>query len=92
MQASKALFKIVSLTLAVTFIVACSKEAKKTRFLAEADSYFKTGDYDKAKVEYLNVLRLDNQNTTAFRQIGVIWFEQGAPLRDHRSVFSLQFL
>ena len=59
MQTSKILFRIVTLTLAATLITACSKETKKTRFLAEADNYFKAGDYDKAKVSYLNVLQLD---------------------------------
>lgn len=54
---------------------------KKARILERADRYFKSGEYDKAKIEYLNVLRLDNQNVTAFRQVGIIWSEQGAPLR-----------
>jgi tetratricopeptide (TPR) repeat protein len=81
MQTSKTLFRIVSLTLAATAIVACSKEAKKTRFLAEADSYFKAGDYDKAKVSYLNVVRLDPQNALSFERIGAMWLEDAAPLR-----------
>ncbi len=81
MQTSKTLFRIVSLTLAATAIVACSKEAKKTRFLAEADSYFKAGDYDKAKVSYLNVARLDPQNALSFERIGAMWLEDAAPLR-----------
>ena len=81
MQTSKTLFRIVTLTLAATALVACSKEAKKTRFLAEADSYFKTGDYDKAKVSYLNVVRLDPQNALAFERIGAMWLEGGSPLR-----------
>ena len=81
MQTSKALFRIVTLTLAATLITACSKEAKKTRFLAEADNYFKAGDYDKAKVSYLNVLRLDPQNALAFERIGAMWLEGGSPLR-----------
>src|SRR6266852_4000884 len=59
----------------------CFAGPKKARVLERADSYFKAGEYDKAKVEYLNLLRLDNQNVTAFRQIGFIWFEQGVPLR-----------
>jgi tetratricopeptide (TPR) repeat protein len=75
------LFRIVTLTLAATLITACSKEAKKTRFLAEADNYFKTGNYDKAKVTYLNALRLDPQNALAFERIGTMWLEDGAPLR-----------
>jgi len=81
MQTSKTLFRIVSLALAATFIIACSKEAKKTRFLAEADSYFKASNYDKAKVSYLNVVRLDPQNALAFERIGTIWLQDGSPLR-----------
>jgi len=81
MQTSKTLFRIVSLALAATFIIACSKEAKKTRFLAEADSYFKASNYDKAKVSYLNVVCLDPQNALAFERIGAMWLEDGSPLR-----------
>ena len=81
MQTSKMLFRIVTLTLAAALIASCSKEAKKTRFLAEADSYFKAGNYDKAKVSYLNVVRLDPQNALAFERIGTMWLEDGSPLR-----------
>ena len=81
MQTSKILFRIVTLTLAATLITACSKEARKTRFLAEADGYFKAGNYDKAKVSYLNVVRLDPQNALAFERIGAMWLEGGSPLR-----------
>jgi len=59
----------------------CSPAARKARALERADRYFKAGDYDKAKIEYMNVLRLDHQNAMAFQQLGVIWFEEGAPLR-----------
>jgi tetratricopeptide (TPR) repeat protein len=81
MQTSKILFRIVTLALVATLVAACSKEAKKTRFLAEADNYFKAGDYDKAKVSYLNVVRLDPQNALAFERIGAIWLDDAAPLR-----------
>src|SRR4029077_4479426 len=81
MQTSRLLFRVVTLTLAVTLIAGCSKEAKKTRFLAEADTYFKTGDYDKAKVSYLNVVSLNPQNALAFERIGTMWLEDGSPLR-----------
>ena len=81
MQTSKTLFRIVTLTFAATLMVACSKEAKKTRFLAEADDYFKAGDYDNAKVSYLNVVSLDPQNALALERIGTMWLEDGAPLR-----------
>src|SRR5882757_8270825 len=81
MQTSKALLRIITFTLATTLIIGCSKEPKKTRFLADADTYFKAGDYDKAKVSYLNVVRLDPQNALAFERIGTMWLEDGAPLR-----------
>jgi len=81
MQTSKALLRIVTLTLATTLIIGCSKEAKKTRLLAEAENYFKAGNYDKAKVSYLNVAQLDPQNALAFERIGAMWLEDGAPLR-----------
>jgi tetratricopeptide (TPR) repeat protein len=78
---TKILFRIVTLTLAIFLVTACSKEARKTRLLGEADSYFKAGNYDKAKVTYLNVIRLDPQNALAFERIGAMWQEDSAPLR-----------
>ncbi len=81
MQTSKTLFRIITLAFAATLIVACSKEAKKTRFLAEADKYFQAGDYDKAKVSYLNVIQLDPQNALAFERVGEMWLDDWAPIR-----------
>jgi tetratricopeptide (TPR) repeat protein len=81
MQTSKTLFRIITLAFAATLIVACSKEAKKTRFLAEADKYFNAGDYDKAKVSYLNVIQLDPQNALAFERVGEMWLDDWAPIR-----------
>ena len=81
MQISKILCRIVTVILAVTLITGCSKEAKKARLLGEADNYFKAGNYDKAKLAYLNVLRLDPQNALAFERIGAMWQDDGAPLR-----------
>jgi tetratricopeptide (TPR) repeat protein len=72
---------MVTLVLAVTLITACSKETRKARLLAEADNYFKAGNYDKAKLSYLNVLQLDPANAPAFERIGAMWLEEGAPLR-----------
>jgi tetratricopeptide (TPR) repeat protein len=78
---TKILFRIVTLTLAIFLVTACSKEVRKARLLRQGDSYFKAGDYDKAKVSYLNLLRSDQQNVTAFQQLGFIWFEQDDPFR-----------
>src|SRR5207244_1906040 len=81
MQTSKISFKIVTLILAATIITACTKESKKARLLAEANNYFKAGNYDKAKLSYLNVLRLDPANGVAFERIGAMWQDDGGPLR-----------
>jgi tetratricopeptide (TPR) repeat protein len=78
---SKISFRIVMLVLAAILIAACSKEARKARLLGEADNYFKAGNYDKAKLTYLNLLRLDSQNALAFERIGAMWLEDAAPLR-----------
>jgi tetratricopeptide (TPR) repeat protein len=78
---TRTLFRIVTITLAIFIGTACSKEARKTRLLGEGDSYFKAGNYDKAKVTYLNVIRLDPQNALSFERIGTMWQEDDAPLR-----------
>jgi tetratricopeptide (TPR) repeat protein len=77
----KILFKIVPLILSILLVTACSKEARKSRLLGEADDYFKAGNYDKAKLTYLNALQLDPQNALAFERIGAMWQDDGAPLR-----------
>ena len=81
MQTPTFLARVVALTLAVTLTAGCSKEGKKTRLLSEADNYFKAGDYDKAKVSYLNVVQLDPQNALAFERIGEMWLDDWAPIR-----------
>src|SRR6185295_15171176 len=81
MQISNISFKILTLIFAATLITACTKEARKARLLGEADNYFKAGNYDKAKLAYLNALRLDPQNGLAFERIGAMWQDDGAPLR-----------
>ena len=80
MQTRK-LLGILTLTLTVVLVTGCSKEAKKARLLRQADGYFKAGNYDKAKVAYLNVILLDPQNALAFERIGAMWQEDSAPLR-----------
>jgi len=73
--------RIVTIALAVVLVTGCSKHAQKARLLHDADTYFKAGNYDKAKVSYLNVLRLDPQNAIAFERIGAMWQDDAAPLR-----------
>jgi tetratricopeptide (TPR) repeat protein len=72
---------IVALVLSASLLCSCSAGFKKTRALYRADHDFKAGDYDRARIEYLNVLRLDHGNHTAINRLGVIYFEGGSPVR-----------
>jgi tetratricopeptide (TPR) repeat protein len=59
----------------------CSKAAKEARYFKEAEAAFKSGAYDKAKIDYVKVIQLNNRNAVAFARVGQIWLEEGAPLR-----------
>jgi tetratricopeptide (TPR) repeat protein len=54
---------------------------KKSRYLARAEHYFKAGEYDQAKIEYLKVLRVDSANAVAYARCGAMWEDEGVPLR-----------
>lgn len=75
------ILKSTAVLLAAITLAGCSAGAKKAGILGRADRYFQAGEYDKAKIEYLNLLRLENQNVKALQQLGLIWFEEGAPIR-----------
>jgi tetratricopeptide (TPR) repeat protein len=85
---TKILFRIVTLILAVTLIAGCTREARKNRLLGEADRYFQAGDYDKAKLAYMNVLKLDRQNALAFERLGAMWQDDASPL--HAGAFLIK--
>lgn len=62
-------------------LASCSVEARKARHLAHGEDYFKSGDYEKAKIEYVKLLLVDPRNELAYERLGFIWTEEGAPLR-----------
>src|SRR5206468_12231407 len=68
-----AILTVVAACLAIALMGGCSPADRKARTLQRADHYFKAGDYDKARTEYLNVLRLDFTDRTAIKQLGIIW-------------------
>ncbi len=55
----------------------CSPAAKKARTLADANRYFDSGQYEKAEIEYLNVLQIERLNPQAIGRLGIIYFDQG---------------
>jgi tetratricopeptide (TPR) repeat protein len=78
-------FSAVTVVLAaIVLLGGCHRiEAEKTRLLQRGDHYFSALEYDKAKIEYLALLRLDPQRSdlTALKRLGFIWLEEGAPLQ-----------
>lgn len=76
-----AIVTVIAAVLAIGLMGGCAPAARRARTLERADRYFKAGDYDKARTEYLNVLQSDRTNRTAIKQLGIIWLEGGAPLR-----------
>jgi tetratricopeptide (TPR) repeat protein len=73
--------KVVVLLLSFALLSGCSGGVKKTRIRERADNYFKQQDYEKAKIEYLNLLRVESQSPHALQQLGLIWMKLGAPLQ-----------
>src|SRR5437016_4130863 len=69
------------LAVVATTIVSCTPAAKKARYAKRGEEYFKAGEYDKAKIEYLNVLKVDQRDANAYGRIGAMWLDEGAPLR-----------
>lgn len=55
----------------------CSRDAKKSGLLQKADRYFASGDYDKAEIEYKNVLQLGGIDPEAVGRLGIIYYDQG---------------
>lgn len=70
-------FPLVMILVASAFLSACSREARVKRAEARADAYFEAGEYDKARVEYLNVLRGDRENTNAVFHLAQIHWRRG---------------
>ena len=80
-QHRKRALGVLGLFLLTIAAVGCSADARKSRALARANDYFASGERDKAKIEYLSVLKTDPSSAVAVERLGAIWYEQGAPLR-----------
>ena len=51
----------------------CTAASKKARLTDRAEKYFKAGEYDNAKIEYLNVIKIDQGDANAYARIGAMW-------------------
>src|SRR6266446_3005870 len=71
-------FRLVFLLLPLLLLGAgCTKQARKERHLKKANQYFDAGDFKRAELEYLNVLRLDRTNTLVVTRLSTIYYDQG---------------
>src|SRR6476660_7443342 len=52
----------------------CTKRAKANRHLQRANNYFSANQFDRAEIEYLNVMRLEPTNTVAIRNLAEIYY------------------
>src|SRR5437660_12601939 len=75
------ILRVIAILVMVLVTSSCTSEMKKSRYLARAERYFKAGEYDQAKIEYLKVLQIDSGNAVAYARCGAMWADEGAPLR-----------
>src|SRR5207245_8532680 len=75
------IIRLTAILVLVLVTCSCTSEIKKSRYLARAERYFKAGEYDEAKIEYLKVLRIDTGNAVAYARCGAMWADEGVPLR-----------
>ena len=68
------LLAVVALALAGT---GCTAKMKKAWHESRADKFYAKGEFDKAEIEYLRVLRDDNENAKAFSRLSEIYYQQG---------------
>jgi tetratricopeptide (TPR) repeat protein len=55
----------------------CTAKIKKARHQQRAEKYFAAGQYQKAEIEYLNVMRFEPANPEAISRLATIYFDQG---------------
>ena len=60
--------------------------------MKRGDDYFNAGDYTSAKIEYINVLRIDSKSAIAYLQLGKIWIGEGDILQGVRYLSRAQHL
>ena len=63
--------------LALILSVAGCSQSKTDKALVTADQDYQARQYEKAKIEYINILRKDPTNSAAVLRLGKIFFRQG---------------
>src|SRR6266403_1411655 len=81
---------LLILGLVVSAGCARSPEAQKARYLERGDKYAAREQYREAIIEYRNVLRLDQKNSRAIRQLGVAHYHLGELGQAYRFLLKAQ--
>ena len=72
--------RILMLTMALLLVIGgagCTAKAKKAYHQSRANRAYNAGQFDRAEIEYMNVLRYDPVNVQASGRLGLIYYEQG---------------
>src|SRR4051812_23734774 len=72
---------VVLLVLATLFLSGCTDNVRRWYHMRRAERFFAAQQYESAKLEYLNVLRVSRGDHAALERMGLIWSAQGAPLQ-----------
>jgi len=75
---------ILIAVLATGLLGACGGDSKNKRHAANAEQAFQSGDYNRAEIEFKNVLRADPDNVRALARMGTIWLDRGGPVQAAR--------
>ena len=67
----------LALGLLAVVCCSCSPQAKKEGHLKNAAQFFDAQQYDKAELEYMNVLQIEPLNAQAIGGLGLIYHDQG---------------
>jgi tetratricopeptide (TPR) repeat protein len=64
--------------LCITFLfTGCTAKAKLERHVKRADTYFEKGDFEKARIEYMNAYRLDPKDSHVAARLGEAFLQDG---------------
>ena len=69
-NAMRNLLVLATILLLVMAGAGCSAKAKKAYHQSRANRYYNAGQFDRAEIEYLNVLRYDAGNGQAYGRLG----------------------
>lgn len=75
---------LVALLVLAGLLCGCGREERARRQAAAAESYFRSGDYDRAEIGYRNLLKDRPGDVLACERLGTIWLERGEPLQAAR--------